>query len=677
MSVFRRGVLASALQATPPTSANIILGGRVTYGNSGNAENSFISSIGGSPAQSVLLEFLDPSTWANVWSTYGGYSSGFTGWPGPKCIKVPVQSTSNPLLWTDVTGGSQDSSITAYANYCYTNSVQYQCLGWEANQSTVTYAWGCQGNDTSGNQAGYVAACQHFKTVMNAAHSGYFKYIWCQSGLQNPGMTTMAPGGVYDWGADIYALDVYNVWYGSAWPGDSDMLIYFESGNTPNWNQIEAYAVAHSKGVGILEWGELAYSNSGGVYSPGDDPVFIENIHNRVLQTVTTYGINAFLWPWTNTGASPLTNFPSSITELSDLVASDIAANIIIGPGGASLQIGGIPNQTGTVGTVYGGYTMTATGGTPPYVFSGTGWPSGIGVNSSTGVISGTPTTAESVTVDALVTDNVANTSPTSFGFNISGGGGGSPVPSVPSGFAVPTTIRLNENFTTTTLNPTYWNVTDGGPIQNGTATWAYNVNMSNPSIGLQLTCNGSTGALVTSNGNIYGGGSAVFDFDPIGGGTLGYTGSIFVEYQGYVPPMPSNSQKVNYWPSFWTSSGGGSWPTYGEIDAMEGLTYNAVHCHGPSDDNLGGVDPPAGSNSASPGTHTYGFLWTASYVIFFVDGDFIIPGDQSSSTVYATIGGMGNLPQCILLQNAGSSSTTPGSSGTSVITVRYVRVWT
>jgi len=63
---------------------------------------------------------------------------------------------------------------------------------------------------------------------------------------------------------------------------------------------------------------------------------------------------------------------------------------------GIPLSIGGTPVTTGTVGAAYAGFTVTAAGGTSPYTYSvaSGSLPAGITLNSSSGVVSGTPTTA-------------------------------------------------------------------------------------------------------------------------------------------------------------------------------------------------------------------------------------------------------------------------------------------
>ncbi len=69
-----------------------------------------------------------------------------------------------------------------------------------------------------------------------------------------------------------------------------------------------------------------------------------------------------------------------------------------------------VPN--GTVNVPYPAITLQASGGTPPYTWSiaASALPAGLSLNSSTGVISGVPTTAGAINFTAAVTDSSAPT---------------------------------------------------------------------------------------------------------------------------------------------------------------------------------------------------------------------------------------------------------------------------
>jgi hypothetical protein len=63
------------------------------------------------------------------------------------------------------------------------------------------------------------------------------------------------------------------------------------------------------------------------------------------------------------------------------------------------------PLPGGVVGTAYSG-TVAATGGTPPITWTATGLPAGLGINASTGAITGNPTTAGTTTASITATDS-------------------------------------------------------------------------------------------------------------------------------------------------------------------------------------------------------------------------------------------------------------------------------
>jgi len=87
----------------------------------------------------------------------------------------------------------------------------------------------------------------------------------------------------------------------------------------------------------------------------------------------------------------------------------------------AKLTLTSSAGTTATVNTAYSA-TVTAAGGTPAYKYSATGLPAGLSVSSTTGAISGTPTTAGTSTVTVTVTDSAATpqTASTSFTLTVS-----------------------------------------------------------------------------------------------------------------------------------------------------------------------------------------------------------------------------------------------------------------
>jgi subtilisin family serine protease len=81
----------------------------------------------------------------------------------------------------------------------------------------------------------------------------------------------------------------------------------------------------------------------------------------------------------------------------------------ISGPEPVTLRITTQGLPSGTVNQAYSA-TLSAAGGTPPYEWTATGLPAGLSLNSSTGVLSGTPTTSGTSSVTVTVTDSASET---------------------------------------------------------------------------------------------------------------------------------------------------------------------------------------------------------------------------------------------------------------------------
>jgi Putative Ig domain/Subtilase family len=81
-------------------------------------------------------------------------------------------------------------------------------------------------------------------------------------------------------------------------------------------------------------------------------------------------------------------------------------------------------NQSTAVGQAVS-VQMRASGGTTPYTWSASGLPAGLSISSSTGLITGSPTTAGTSNVTVTVTDAASKTGTASFTWTVTTGGGG------------------------------------------------------------------------------------------------------------------------------------------------------------------------------------------------------------------------------------------------------------
>jgi hypothetical protein len=90
----------------------------------------------------------------------------------------------------------------------------------------------------------------------------------------------------------------------------------------------------------------------------------------------------------------------------------DLPTFTLVVDAAGTLAISGAPVTSAVEDEAYDGFTASAANGTPPYVYSLQGsWPTGITIDSSTGVVSGTPTSSGSFTsLSVRVTDDVAAT---------------------------------------------------------------------------------------------------------------------------------------------------------------------------------------------------------------------------------------------------------------------------
>jgi serine protease len=95
------------------------------------------------------------------------------------------------------------------------------------------------------------------------------------------------------------------------------------------------------------------------------------------------------------------------------------------GGGGNTVTVTNPGSKTGTVGTATSLQMSGSDSGGLALTWSATGLPTGLSINASSGLISGTPTTANTYSVTVTAKDSTNASGSTSFSWTISGGGGG------------------------------------------------------------------------------------------------------------------------------------------------------------------------------------------------------------------------------------------------------------
>jgi endo-1,4-beta-xylanase len=105
--------------------------------------------------------------------------------------------------------------------------------------------------------------------------------------------------------------------------------------------------------------------------------------------------------------------------------SSSVTVNTGGGGGGNTVSVTSPGNQSGTVGTAASVQVHATDSGGAALTYSATGLPAGLSINSSTGLISGTPTAAGTSTVTVTARDSTGASGSTTFTWSVSSSGGG------------------------------------------------------------------------------------------------------------------------------------------------------------------------------------------------------------------------------------------------------------
>jgi len=326
------------------------------------------------------------------WSTCtpsGGTAPYAWSWSGTIPPGLSINSSTGVVSGTPTTAGSYPVTVTVNDSSTPTRQTASQQFTIIINPSTLTVT-------CSAPLAGTVGTPYSWSTCTPSG--GTAPYAWSWSGTIPPGLSINSSSGAVS-GTPTTA-------------GSYPVTVTVNDSSTPT-RQI----VSQQFGI-IINSSTLAVTCSAPPSGTVGTPY-------SAAPCTASGGATPYTWSWSgrtppglsinsSSGAvsgTPTTagSYPVTVTVTDSSTPTRQTASqqftIIINPSG--LTVACTAPASGTVGTSYSAAPCTTSGGATPYTWSWSGTiPPGLSINSSSGAVSGTPTTAGSYPVTVTVTDS-------------------------------------------------------------------------------------------------------------------------------------------------------------------------------------------------------------------------------------------------------------------------------
>jgi len=260
---------------------------------------------------------------------------------------------------------------------------------------------------------------------------------------------------------------------------DLDVTTNPQQYNDCTVRQIPTPTAAQGSGSIDLTWSAAATDTSA---TPHGNNIAGYNVYRSTSQSSGFTKLNSSTVTVTNYSDTTGTTGTTYYYDIEPVFRGGVAlgvysanSNGVAFPAGSALNITTTSLPDGTVSSAYN-QTVSATGGTTPYTWSISGGtlPAGLSLNSSSGVISGTPTATGTSNFTVMVTDNAADTDTQALSITINATGTGPNITSLSlaSAEAGQTVVVTGTNFKaysagdsiirfgTTVTTPTAWSDT-------------------------------------------------------------------------------------------------------------------------------------------------------------------------------------------------------------------------